>query len=306
MPNDASRDSPVIIDATLVRMLIAAQFPQWSDMAIKPVHQGGWDNRTFHLGDHMTVRLPSGASYAAQVQKEQYWLPRLAPQLPLPIPVPVAMGAPDEHYPWHWSVYGWLAGETARRERIADLTQFANTLAAFLLALQAADATDGPAPGAHNFHRGGSLTVYDAQTRQAIAALGSTIDTGLATAVWDAALAAAWSGPPVWFHGDVASGNLLVRDGRLSAVLDFGTAGVGDPACDLAIAWTLLEGESRQSFKTALPLDPATWARGRGWTLWKALIVYAGLAGTNPLEKENARHVLAEVLADYRDSLKSA
>lgn len=301
MPNDTSREAPVMIDAALVRTLIAAQFPQWSDLAIKPVRQGGWDNRTFHLGDHMTVRLPSGASYAAQVLKEQYWLPRLAPQLPLPIPEPVALGEPDEHYPWHWSVYRWLAGETAKRERIADLPQFANDLAAFLTALQGADATGGPVPGAHNFHRGGSLSVYDAQTRQAIAVLGGAIDTGLATAVWDAALAAAWSGPPVWLHGDVASGNLLVRDNRLSAVIDFGTCGVGDPACDLAIAWTLFEGESRQSFKAALPLDPATWARGRGWTVWKALIVYAGLPGTNPLEKENAKHILGEVLADDRD-----
>lgn len=301
MPNDTSREAPVVIDAALVRTLIAAQFPQWSDLAIKPVRHGGWDNRTFHLGDHMTVRLPSGASYAAQVLKEQYWLPRLAPQLPLPIPEPVALGEPDEHYPWHWSVYRWLAGETAKRERIADLPQFANDLAAFLTALQGADATGGPVPGAHNFHRGGSLSVYDAQTRQAIAVLGGAIDTGLATAVWDAALAAAWSGPPVWLHGDVASGNLLVRDHRLSAVIDFGTCGVGDPACDLAIAWTLFEGESRQSFKAALPLDPATWARGRGWTVWKALIVYAGLPGTNPLEKENAKHILGEVLADDRD-----
>lgn len=301
MPNDTSREAPVMIDAALVRTLIAAQFPQWSDLAIKPVRQGRWDNRTFHLGDHMTVRLPSGASYAAQVLKEQYWLPRLAPQLPLPIPEPVALGEPDEHYPWHWSVYRWLAGETAKRERIADLPQFANDLAAFLTALQGADATGGPVPGAHNFHRGGSLSVYDAQTRQAIAVLGGAIDTGLATAVWDAALAAAWSGPPVWLHGDVASGNLLVRDNRLSAVIDFGTCGVGDPACDLAIAWTLFEGESRQSFKAALPLDPATWARGRGWTVWKALIVYAGLPGTNPLEKENAKHILGEVLADDRD-----
>ncbi|RZS83990.1 aminoglycoside phosphotransferase (APT) family kinase protein [Phyllobacterium myrsinacearum] len=301
MPNDTSREAPVVIDAALVRTLIAAQFPQWSDLAIEPVRHGGWDNRTFHLGDHMTVRLPSGASYAAQVLKEQYWLPRLAPQLPLPIPEPVALGEPDEHYPWHWSVYRWLAGETAKRERIADLPQFANDLAAFLTALQGADATGGPVPGAHNFHRGGSLSVYDAQTRQAIAVLGGAIDTGLATAVWDAALAAAWSGPPIWLHGDVASGNLLVRDHRLSAVIDFGTCGVGDPACDLAIAWTLFEGESRQSFKAALPLDPATWARGRGWTVWKALIVYAGLPGTNPLEKENAKHILGEVLADDRD-----
>ena len=113
------------IDAALVRRLVAAQFPQWADLPVEPVAFGGWDNRTFHLGDTMTVRLPSAASYALQVEKEQRWLPRLAPHLPLPIPVPLAMGAPAEGYPWHWSVYRWLDGEVATRERVADMREFA-------------------------------------------------------------------------------------------------------------------------------------------------------------------------------------
>jgi len=288
------------IDAALARRLIDAQFPHWADLPIRPVASGGWDNRTFHLGDGMAVRLPSAASYALQVEKEQRWLPKLAPLLPLPIPVPLAMGKPGEGFAWPWSVYRWIDGDTAAVERIADLGQFAVALAEFLAALQRIDATGGPAPGQHNFHRGGPPAYYDGETRQAIAMLGDRIDGKAATAVWEAALAAEWRGPPVWFHGDVSHGNLLVRDGRLSAVIDFGTSGVGDPACDLYIAWTFLDRDSRKAFRSVLPLDEAAWARGRGWTLWKALIVYAGLADTNALEAAKWRGVIDEILADHR------
>ena len=290
------------IDASLVRRLVTTQFPQWAHLPISPVELGGWDNRTFHLGDRMTVRLPSAAAYALQVEKEHHWLPRLAPHLPLPIPVPLAMGLPADGYPWHWSVYRWLDGEVASIECIADLRQFAIDLAEFLVALYRIDATGGPAPGPQNFYRGGSLTVYDDETRQAIAALEGAIDTKAATAVWEAALAATWRGSPVWVHGDVAAGNLLVLDGRLSAVIDFGTSGVGDPACDLAIAWTLLAGESRETFRAALPLDDGTWTRGRGWTLWKALITLAALPDANALAASASRRIADHVLAELRAS----
>ena len=226
-------------------------------------------------------------------------MPKLAPLLPLPIPVPLAKGAPADGYPWQWSVYRWLEGETATAERIADLRQFATALADFLTALQRIDSAGGPPPGRHNFFRGGPLTVYGAETRQAIAALEGKIDTDAASAVWEAALAATWHGSPVWLHGDVAAGNLLVQGGRLSAVIDFGTSGVGDPSCDLAIAWTLFGGESRDAFRAALQLDDATWARGRGWTLWKGLITLAEHIDTSPLEAGRARRVIDEVLADH-------
>lgn len=287
------------IDASLVGRLIAAQFPEWADLPIRPVRFGGWDNRTFHLGSQMTVRMPSAAPYALQVEKEQHWLPVLAPRLPLPIPVPLALGRPGEGYPWPWSIYKWREGEIATHAPVADLSAFATTLAEFLVALQDVQATDGPPPGQHNFFRGGPLDVYDAETRRALVALEGKIDTDAARAVWEAALAATWHGVPVWFHGDVSSGNLLVEDGRLSAVIDFGTSGVGDPSCDLSIAWTFFHGESREVFRAALPLDSATWARGRGWTLWKALIVYAELPGTDSLEVEKSRRVIEAVLADH-------
>lgn len=292
-------DPQPTIDTDLVRRLVDAQFPQWRDLPVSPVASGGWDNRTFHLGDEMTVRLPSAAAYSLQVEKEQRWLPKLAPFLPLPIPTPLAMGEPGEGYPWHWSVYRWIEGETAKNARIADLGVFALSLADFLVALRGIDPADGPAPGWHNFHRGGPLTVYDGQVRQAITALEDRIDAQAATTVWETALAATWSGSPVWFHGDVASGNLLVNDGSLSAVIDFGTSGVGDPSCDLAITWTFFEGTSREAFRARVVVDDATWARGRGWALWKALITVAG-HDANQAEAERQRSVIDEVLAEHQ------
>lgn len=292
-------DDRVEIDAGLVSSLVAEQFPQWAELPVVPVELSGWDNRTFRLGGDMSVRLPSAAGYVAQVEKEHRWLPRLAPHLPLPVPVPLAMGQPSSAYPFPWSVYRWIDGEPATTAPVADLTEFAATLAGFLVALQVIDARDGPAAGAHNFFRGGPVATYDDETRWAIEALAGEIDAGLATEVWETALASSWQDRPVWVHGDVASGNLLVRDGQLTAVIDFGSSGVGDPACDLYIAWTFLEGEAREAFRAALPLDPETWQRGRGWTLWKALIVFAEHRHTSPLGSW-ARRVIDEVLAEHR------
>jgi aminoglycoside phosphotransferase (APT) family kinase protein len=289
----------VQIDAALAGRLIAEQFPQWAGLAVRPVALGGWDNRTFHLGERMTVRLPSAQRYAAQVEKEQRWLPRLARGLPLPIPAPLGLGRPAQGYPWPWSVYAWLDGETAAAGRIDDQTRFATDLGGFLSALHRIDATDGPAAGPHSFWRGGPLATYDAETRAAIATLGDRIDAEAVTAVWEAALETAWFSSPVWVHGDMAAGNLLVRDGALSAVIDFGCSSVGDPACDLAIAWTFLEGEAREAFRAALPLDPATWSRGRGWTLWKALIVYAAVPGANPLNAETSGRIIDDLTAEH-------
>ncbi|GGA84742.1 aminoglycoside phosphotransferase [Brucella endophytica] len=266
-------ETSLAIDVPLVRHLIAAQLPQWAGLPIEPVEPGGWDNRTFRLGESMSARLPSAAAYAAQVAKEHRWLPFLAPHLPLPVPVPLAQGTPDARYPWPWSIYRWLDGTPAGDTKISDAGAFARDLAAFLTALYRIEvAPDAPTPGAHNFHRGGDLTVYDHETRAALATLRDRIDMAAAEEIWRAALASRWQGAPVWVHGDVAAGNLLVEQGKLCAVIDFGSSAVGDPACDLVIAWTLFSSESRKIFREALPLDEATWARARGWALWKALI----------------------------------
>jgi aminoglycoside phosphotransferase (APT) family kinase protein len=287
------------IDAVLVSQLIASQFPQWTHLPIKPVELSGWDNRTFHLGPDMSVRLPSAEGYVAQVEKEHRWLPMLAPHLPLPIPVPLAKGASGHGYSWPWSVYRWLEGENATLERITSLPEFAISLAEFLRALQRIDSVDGPPAGEHNFFRGGPLMTYDAETRETIEELAGEVDTDAATRVWDAALETTWHGAAVWVHGDVAVGNLLVRDGRLSAVIDFGCSGVGDPACDLVMAWTFFSGESRKAFKATLGLDHGTWARAQGWALWKALITMAEHIDTNLTKATEARRVITEILADH-------
>lgn len=289
-------DTRLTINTALVQRLIATQFPQWATLLVKPVAVGGWDNRTFHLGEDMLVRLPSAACYAAKVEKEQKWLPRLAPFLPLPIPEPLAMGRPGEEYLWQWSIYRWIEGETAAASPILEMCEFASTLAHFLTALQHIDPREGPPAGAHNFYRGGSLSIYDRETRRAIAILKDKIDGHAATLVWEEALATSWQRAPVWVHGDISPGNLLVRDGKLSAVIDFGGLAVGDPACDLAIAWTFFRDKSREVFRKTLALDARTWARGKAWALWKALIVAAGLCETNSVEAVSAWKALREIL----------
>jgi aminoglycoside phosphotransferase (APT) family kinase protein len=293
-----------MINAELVRRLVAEQFPRWSRLSITPIVPGGWDNRTFRLGDRMTVRLPSAEGYVPQVEKEQRWLPLLAPGLPLPIPVPIALGRHGEGFPWPWSIYEWIDGHVSTPHRIRDRGAFAADLAGFLVALRAIDARDGPLPGAHDFRRGGPVAFYDDETRQAIVDLGSSIDGSAATDVWDAALSSEWSGGPVWFHGDISVGNLLLNGGDLSAVIDFGTSGVGDPACDLVIAYTLFTGRSREVFRAGVRLDDATWARARGWAIWKALIVAAGSAGSHSPRREaaKARRVIDQVIADHRSA----
>jgi aminoglycoside phosphotransferase (APT) family kinase protein len=293
-----------LIDAELVSALVAEQFPEWSGLPVAQVLPGGWDNRTFRLGDELSVRLPSTEAYVLQVEKEQQWLPILAPQLPVPVPVPVGLGRPSERFPFPWSVYRWLPGHVASADRIAHDTTFAADLARFLSELQRVDASGGPLPGAHNFFRGDSPAVYDDQTRQAIAALGDTIDAAAVNEIWDAALATRWSADPVWFHGDVSEGNLLVDGERLAAVIDFGTSGIGDPACDLVIALTTFRGEAREAFRAHRGLDEATWARARGWAIWKALIVAAGMAGSHSPETEalKARRTIDAVIEDHRRS----
>jgi aminoglycoside phosphotransferase (APT) family kinase protein len=286
------------ITPKLVQRLVAAQFPRWAHLPVRPVEADGWDNATFRLGDEMSVRLPSGAGYAAQVDKEQQWLPALAPFLPLPIPEPLARGVPGCGYPWPWSVYRWLPGEPAETARVTDLNRFAADLAGFLATLQRIDPSGGPEPGGHSCFRGGPLAVYDSQTREALAALDGEIDTERAAEVWQEALSATWHGPPVWVHGDVSPTNLLVRSDHLSSVIDFGCSAVGDPACDTGIAWTFLSGESRRTFKAGLPLDDATWVRGRGWVLWKSMIVLVGALKDDPEDARHTKHVIAEVLAD--------
>ena len=282
----------------LVRRLLAEQFPQWSDLPITPVASAGTDNALYRLGDELAVRLPRIHWAVGQADKEDTWLPRLAPALPLAVPAVVAHGAPGAGYPYPWAVYCWLGGANAAESPPADMVEAARDLAHFLLALQQIDTTGGPAALDHGL-RGAPLAGRDAATRQAIAALGEAIDAAAATAVWEDALRAGeWPRPPVWFHGDLLPGNLLIAGGRLSAVIDWNGLGVGDPACDLASAWALFAGESRAAFRATLGVDDATWARGRGHALSQALIFIPYYVHTNPLGVAYHRRTLAAAMAD--------
>jgi aminoglycoside phosphotransferase (APT) family kinase protein len=294
------------VDVPLVERLVATQFPQWAGLPIRPVERDGWDNWTFHLGNDMKVRLPSAMGYAEQAEKEAYWLPRLAPHLPLPVPVPIGIGRPAEGYPCPWSIYRWLEGEPVTRENVDDAVQFGWDLAKFLIALQRIDATGGPPPGQHNYFRGADvMAAYGDEARRSIDSIAETIDAPAAHAVLDAAAAAPFTGPPMWLHGDIAAGNLLQCEGQLAAVIDFGGCAVGDPACDLVIAWVFLDGAARDSFRLSMPADDAMWARARAWALWKAALMLANGMVDNP--SENApRAVIDAVIAEHRAGVSRA
>jgi aminoglycoside phosphotransferase (APT) family kinase protein len=287
------------ITADLVSKLVGTQFPQWARLPVRPVDAGGVDNVTFRLGEEMSVRLPSAEDYVPGVEKEQRWLPVLAGRLPLPIPELVAVGEPGCGFPRPWSVYRWIEGAPVTEQTVCDLPRLAADLAGFLAALYQIDPAGGPRPGPHNFFRGGPLTVYDGEVQESLLILNGRIDTSLAAEVWLAALQATWPGRPVWFHGDAQPGNLLAQDGRLCAVIDFGTSGVGDPACDTTIAWTFLSGDSSRIFAERLPVDRATWTRGRGWAIWKAMKVLIGALDDDPQDAAFTTRVIDKILASH-------
>jgi aminoglycoside phosphotransferase (APT) family kinase protein len=282
------------IDVDLVSRLIDDQFPRWAGLPLEPVLPWGTDNAIFRLGEALAVRLPRTPTKVGQMEKDAFWLPRLAPHLPVPIPEVVARGRPGDAFPFTWGVYRWLEGEPlAAADR--DRKQLARDLAAFVLALRAIDAGDGPAARG----RGVPLLVREPYVRAAIEALRDEVDTELVTALWDESLAAPdWAGPPLWLHGDLMPGNLLVRGGRLVGVIDFSLLCVGDPATDVMAAWMCLTRETRPLFRDALAVDDASWLRGRGWALSSALLAIPYYRETNPPFTRIARTALAEVLAD--------
>lgn len=285
------------IDEALVQRLIAAQFPHWSSLPLERVASSGTDNAMFRLGNELAVRLPRRQGATEQIEKEHRWLPRLAP-LPLEIPAPIALGEPTRDYPWRWSVNRWLGGESAITATIDDERVAAIAIAGFITALQRIDPTGGPEPGSHNFGRGVPLAKRDRYVRAALASLDGELDVALVAAAWERALEASeWTNAPLWIHGDLAPGNLLVRNGRITGVIDFGGLAVGDPACDLMVAWNFLKGDARAAFKAALNPDEATWARGLGWALSMSVIALPYYLKTNPVIVENSRRTIAAVLS---------
>ncbi|WP_122617781.1 aminoglycoside phosphotransferase family protein [Streptomyces sp. Tu 4128] len=286
------------LDERLVRRLVDGQFPSWAGLPVERFPSGGTVNAMYRLGDDMVVRLPLVKGGVADVTAERHWLPRLAPLLPAGVPEVLGAGEPAEGYPWPWSVYRWLPGEIPEAGALTDPVALAGDLAGFVSAMRAVSLPDAPVA-----HRGGPLATLDAATRAALEELrglpGEDVDCDALAAVWqDALRAPAWDGPPVWLHADLMPGNLLVEGGRLTAVIDFGCAGVGDPACDLFPAWNLLPVGAREVFREMLGVDDATWRRGRGRTLSQALIALPYYRKTNPAMAGNARHVIRAVLTE--------
>jgi aminoglycoside phosphotransferase (APT) family kinase protein len=280
-------------DPELVRRLLAAQFPRWADLPIERVDSSGTDNAMYRLGRELAVRLPRRPFAADGLRKEQHWSAVLAPQLPVEVPVPVAVGEPGDDFPFPWAVLRWIDGRNPVVGALADPEALALDLAGFIQALRKIDPTGGPAQS-----RGVPLGSpgRDIPTREAIAQLHDDIDTGAALALWDRAVALPQPPGVFWSHGDLSPGNVLVRDGRLSAVIDFAGVGVGDPTVDLVVAWNLLPADARSVFRAALDVDDDTWERGRAWAMSIALIQLPYYRDTNPGLSASSRHVLAEVL----------
>ena len=289
----------VLADEDLVRRLVAGQFPDWQHLPITPVPYSGTDNAIFRLGDEMVIRLPRIHWATEQVHRDHAWLPVIAPRLPLRVPTPLRIGAPALGYPWHWAVHEWLDGDNAINAPVRDLEEAALDLAALVAALRRVDPT--ARTPALSGSRGGPLADRDADVRSAIASLEGEIDAGRVTAAWQESLAAPiWQGDPVCLHADISPGNLLVKDGRLTALIDFGMLTAGDPATDLMVAWNYLTAETRPTFREALSVDYATWSRGRGWALSVALIALPYYLNTNPQIVATSRRTIHEVLQDHK------
>ncbi len=278
------------VDGALVRRLLGEQFPEWVDLPLRRIEPSGTENAIFRLGEKLSVRLPRREGPTEPGGKESDWLPTLAPLLPVEVPVPVAQGRPTGDYPWFWDIHSWVEGETVPVEQI-DAVQAASDLAALVAALQQIDPTCAP-PG-----RGVALAERDEDVRHWLARFDGDL---MVTAEWERALAAApWDGPPVWHHGDLDARNWLVRDGRISGVIDWGCMGVGDPACDAMVAWKLHSPAARDRFREALPTDDATWERARGWVLSQAVAILAYYTPTNnPTLYQEAESWLDLVLSD--------
>ena len=273
----------VSIDAALVRSLLTAQHPDLAHLPLTEVG-GGWDNRLFRLGDDLAVRLPCRVQSAPLVEHEQRWLPMLSPRLPLPIPVPLRAGRPDPAFPWPWSVVPWFDGESLLSVPVGDEAAAAHSLASFLRALHRPAPEGAPA----NPWRGVPLPARTPILHGHLERLGAAVDRASILRTWNAVLTAPpWPGLAVWIHGDFHPGNIVGRNGRVSAVVDFGDVTAGDPATDLSLAW-MLPATFRSAFRQAVAvnlgdLDRAGWIRARGWALALGVAYQAGSQPGDPL-----------------------
>jgi aminoglycoside phosphotransferase (APT) family kinase protein len=282
------------VDAALVRSLLEEQFPEWAGLRVERVPSFGTDNALYRLGDQMVVRLPRIEWATRDIEKDARWLEQLRPLLPLEIPQLLATGTPGEGYPWTWGIYRWLEGENPVVGAIARPRELARDVGRFVATVRRLGLRD-MRPGS----RAGPLAERGAEVRRAIVEVAGEFDPSAVGVAWEDALGApAWDGPPVWTHGDLLRGNLLLREGRLCAVIDWSLLGVGDPACDAIAAWSVLPRETRESFRADAGFDDATWARGRGWALCCGLLQIPYYSETNPELADNGRHMVGEILAE--------
>ena len=291
-------DKSIMPTLDLARKLIAEQFPEYASLPIVDVEKQGHDNLTYRLGDDMLIHMPTAAGYALKVPKEQELLPQLAKRLSIRIPAPIKMGKPSADYPYPFSIYKWLSGKSINLLTLTDKEkeQLTFDLSKFLKELQSISDIEGPEPGQHNWWRGDHVSVYDKGAREQIAELAEIIDVTRALALWDKACATKWDKQPIWIHGDFAIGNILMDSGKLSAVIDFGGVAVGEPACDLVIAWTYLSGKAREIFISEMNMDPDTWLRARAWALWKATFELCQITDKNSPEAQVQKRIIDEVM----------
>jgi len=290
-------DGELPIDAALVARLLAEQLPAYAGLPLRAWPSTGTVHALFRLGDALVVRLPRLARWSAALEQEAAWLPRLAPHLSLGVPEAVALGRPTAAYPSAWAVHRWRVGAPYGTAPLADESAAAAALAGFVRELRAIDPRGGPPAGR------APLAELDAETRAAIEAARALIDADAAQAAWRRALGApAWDGAASWIHGDLMRPNLLVVDGRLDAVIDFGAVGVGDPAMDLVAAWSVFGRAGRAAFRRALHgvpgVDAGTWARARGYALHQAALIVPYYASSNPAFAAEGVRIVAEVLDD--------
>jgi len=288
----------VDVTAPEVAALVAAQFPQWRDLPVRPLTSHGTVNALFRLGDDLVLRFPlrpsSGAEFRAELLGEQDHARRIAAHVPLAVPQPVALGAPGEGYAGWWTVYRWIPGETADPRVIGDLDAFARDLAGFVTALHATD-TGGRAWDGRT--RGGPLRAQDDDVQRALAESADLVDTARLARIWARCRDAEPATAEVWIHADLMPGNLLVRGGRLVAVIDLEALCVGDPAVDLMPAWNLLPSGARDGYRRALGVDDAAWLRGQGWAIVQAIVALPYYVDTNPVMAATARDTLTAILA---------
>jgi len=285
----------ISITKQLAKNMLEEQFPQFKDLEITDIKIGGWDNKVFRLGDDKLIKMPIAKKYEIQIDTTFHWLPKLANHLPFKIPQPLGRGKPSPAYPFKWAIYNWIEGDTVFESKNIDGEKFADDLVTFIKDLHKINIDNAPAPSIHNFYRGGDLRIYDTEIIASISALKGKIDYRKAMQIWEKSIASQYHDSPLWIHGDLSLGNILLEEGQIKAIIDFGMIAAGDPACDLAVAYNIFTADVREEFIIKMDMKKDVWDRAKGWALWKSLISFANPKATNVVEATRAKFVLKEL-----------